>query len=54
MTESKDVEGWVSLPMVLVGDTDGEPISPFDYVPLASIMLFGVVSAPDKQVLKPS
>ena len=54
MTESKDVEGWVSLPMVLVGDTDGEPISPFDCVPLASIMPFGVISAPDKQVSKPS
>ena len=44
MIDSKDVEGWVSLPLVLGADIDDEHISPLDCVPLASIMPFGVAS----------
>ncbi len=54
MTESKDVEGWVSLPLVLAGDIDGENISPLDCVPLALIMPSGVPSDLNDQVLVPS
>uniref|UniRef100_A0A2N9GEV9 TIR domain-containing protein n=1 Tax=Fagus sylvatica TaxID=28930 RepID=A0A2N9GEV9_FAGSY len=54
VTEPKDVEGWVSLPLDLAGNIDGEPISPLDCVPLALIMPSGVASDLNDQVLEPS
>lgn len=44
VAESKEVGNWVSLPVVLAGDTDGEPLSPLDCVPLATIEPTGAVS----------